>query len=114
MSSSLHHRALSALVIGVLVSVAACDRPSAPYQPIYSNQARNAVETTITFAVHPLHSHQHLVTLYQPLVDQLQRRLPDLKFRLEASSSYPAYEEKLRERRVAVTLPNPYQTIMAE
>jgi phosphonate transport system substrate-binding protein len=114
MSSSLHHRALSALVIGVLVSVAACDRPSAPYQPIYSNQAQNAVETTITFAVHPLHSPQHLVTLYQPLVDQLQRRLPDLKFRLEASSSYPAYEEKLRERRVAVTLPNPYQTIMAE
>jgi phosphonate transport system substrate-binding protein len=97
-----------------VVSVAACDRPAAPYQPIYSNQGRIPVETTLTFAVHPLHSPQHLSQLYQPLVEQLERRLPDLHFRLEASSSYPAYEQKLRDRRVAVTLPNPYQTILAE
>ena len=114
MSYSRHRSAAFVLVIGGLVSVAACDRQAAPYQPIYSNQGPIPVETTLTFAVHPLHSPQHLVTLYQPLVDQLQRRLPDLHFRLEASSSYPAYEQKLRERRVAVALPNPYQTILAE
>lgn len=111
---SLHRCAVSALVVGVLFSVSGCDQPAAPYQPTYSNQGPIAVETTLTFAVHPLHSPQHLATLYQPLVDQLHRRLPDLHFRLEASSSYPAYEQKLRDRRVAVALPNPYQTLLAE
>lgn len=104
----------SALAIGVVVSLAACDRPAAPYQPVYSRQRPVSVETTLTFAVHPLHSPQHLARLYQPLVDQLERRLPDLQFRLEASSSYPAFEQKLREGRVAVALPNPYQTVVAE
>jgi phosphonate transport system substrate-binding protein len=114
MFCSLHSSAVSALVVCVLLGVAACDRPAAPYQPTYSNQRQTVVETTLTFAVHPLHSPQHLAALYQPLVDQLQRRLPDLKFRLEASSSYPAYEQKLREQRVALALPNPYQTLLAE
>ncbi len=109
-----HRSAVYALVLGVLASMAGCDRPAAPYQPTYSNKTKIALETTILFAVHPLHSPQQLVTLYQPLVDQLQRRLPDLKLQLEASSSYPAFEQKLRERRVAMALPNPYQTILAE
>lgn len=110
----MHRSTVAGTVVCLSVVFTGCDKPGTPYRPTYSNQPSVTATRTVTFAVHPLHSPQHLAVLYQPLVDQLQRRLPDLQFRLEASSSYPAYEQKLRERRVALTLPNPYQTIVAE
>lgn len=59
---------------------------------------------------------QKLAEVYGALVDQLNQRLARdrISLKLEASSSYTAFNEKLRTRRVHFALPNPYQTVLAQ
>ncbi len=64
-------------------------------------------------AVHPLHNPQKLIQAYQPLVDLLNREMPDVRIELEASRDYQAYEKKFSEREPAFLLPNPWQTLQA-
>jgi phosphonate transport system substrate-binding protein len=92
----------------------ACNKEPPRYEPVYAAQPASAEEAVLVFAVHPLHNPQKLASLYQPLVDHLNTQLPHGKLRLEASSSYAAFEEKLRRREVHLALPNPYQTVTAE
>lgn len=104
-------RLLGPLAVALLLS--ACGSDNDAYRPAYSRQPEQEA-AALVLAVHPLHSPQMLSNIYQPLVDHLNRRLPDLQFRLEASSSYAAFEDKLRKRQIDVALPNPYQTVVAE
>jgi phosphonate transport system substrate-binding protein len=61
--------------------------------------------------VHPLHNPVRLFDVYEPWVDELARSYPQQRWRLEASSSYAAYEAKLREGAFELTLPNPLQAL---
>lgn len=63
------------------------------------------------FAVHPLHNPERMFAIYGPIVDRLNTENPDLRFRLEASQDYAAFERKLSARQVHFALPNPYQTL---
>lgn len=108
--AAVRRRALPALAL-VLV---ACNKEPARYEPAYADKPLVAEEQVLVFAVHPLHNPQKLASLYQPLVDHVNAKLPNVKLRLEASSSYAAFEDKLRRREVHVALPNPYQTVIAE
>lgn len=65
------------------------------------------------FAVHPLHNPVHLFEVYGPLVNYLNRNIPGVTFRLEASRNYEAFEQRLYARRFDFALPNPYQTLHA-
>lgn len=62
-------------------------------------------------AVYPLHTPVRVFELYGPLIDYLNRRMPGVAFRLEASRSYEEFERKLYGRQFDFALPNPYQTL---
>lgn len=63
------------------------------------------------FAVHPLHNPARLFEIYGPLIDHLNRNIPDATFRLEASRNYEEFDRKLYARQFDFALPNPYQTL---
>jgi phosphonate transport system substrate-binding protein len=65
------------------------------------------------FAIHPLNNPTRLFEVYGPLIDYLNRNIPGVTFRLEASRNYEAFEEKLYARKFDFALPNPYQTLKA-
>jgi phosphonate transport system substrate-binding protein len=93
--------------------LAACDRPTeSPYQPTFSN-VPPVIETVYLFGVHPLHNPQHLYKVFGPLTDYLSEQIPGVRFKLEASRNYAAYDEKLYARKFHFSLPNPYQTVNA-
>lgn len=65
------------------------------------------------FAIHPLHNPMLLFETYGPLIDHLNRNIPDAVFRLEASRNYEEFEKKLYARQFDFALPNPYQTLIS-
>ncbi|MEA3289788.1 MAG: PhnD/SsuA/transferrin family substrate-binding protein, partial [Campylobacterota bacterium] len=65
------------------------------------------------FGVHPLHNPKKLFEVYQPLVDHINKQLIDATIKLEASRNYSAYDKKLFSGYFDLSLPNPYQTIVA-
>jgi phosphonate transport system substrate-binding protein len=93
--------------------LAACDKPTeSAYQPTFSN-VPPVIETVYLFGVHPLHNPQHLYEVFGPLTDYLSEQIDGVRFKLEASRNYAAYDEKLYARKFHFSLPNPYQTINA-
>jgi len=110
---ALRSLALTALA-SLQVLVAGCQPRAEPaYQPTYSRHASQEPEAVYLLAVHPLHNPKRLFERYQPLVDHLNGRLKGVRIQLEASASYAAFEQKLKDRTVHLALPNPYQAIMA-
>jgi len=99
------------MVLAVL-PLAGCDDDSVSYQPVYADQPV-AAERTLILGIHPLHNPETLYATYQPLVDYLNAHLGGPKLQLEASRSYPAFEEKLYARRFEFALPNPMQIAKA-
>lgn len=102
-----------ALVLSLLVSgLAACGQgehsPSA--EPQFSAQAPQGGKEYV-FAIHPLHNPVRLFEVYGPLIDYLNRNIPEASFRLEASRNYEDFERKLYARQLDFALPNPYQTL---
>ena len=103
-------RITGAALLCLMLSACGRDTP-ATNGPEYSAAPSAPVASEYVFAVHPLHNPKHLFEIYQPLVDHLNAHIPGLRMRLEASTDYGAFEDKLAHRRVAFALPNPYQTI---
>jgi len=102
-----------ALLLVVLMTLGCGRDPVAPAGPQYGDHPLRPQGPAYRLAVHPLHNPERLFAAYQPLVDHLNRRLPDLHFSLEASRDYQAYEAKFRERGPELLLPNPWQTLEA-
>ena len=65
------------------------------------------------FAIHPLDNPARMFEIYGPLIDYLNRNIPDAKFRLEASRNYEEFEKKLYAGKYEFALPNPYQTLIS-
>lgn len=80
--------------------------------PQYGTQAPMGGKEYV-FAIHPLHNPVRLFEIYGPLIDYLNRNIPEVTFRLEASRNYEEFENKLYARKFAFALPNPYQTLSA-
>jgi len=102
---------LAGLLLALLVT--ACDQAPAEKPLQYSTTPATAATPTLRFAVHPLHNPKKLSEAYQPLVDHLNRQMPEMRFELEASRDYQAYEEKFRARAPHVLLPNPWHSLEA-
>lgn len=110
------HFSAGVLFVFVLFSLAACSDAENPlYKPQYTANPP-AGPTHFIFAPHPLMTPQKLAEVYGALVDQLNQRLARdrITLKLEASSSYAAFNEKLRGRKVHFALPNPYQTVLSQ
>jgi phosphonate transport system substrate-binding protein len=86
------------------------DKQGKPSGPGFTTQAP-ATGKEYIFAVHPLHNPARLFEVYGPLIEYLNRNIPGVTFRLEASRNYEAFEEKLYARKFDFALPNPYQTL---
>lgn len=82
------------------------------YHPTLSpKKMRHAREYVI--GIHPLHNPQRTLELYGPLVDQLNETIPEAHFKLETSSSYAQFEQKLYAGHFAFALSNPYQAVLS-
>ncbi|MEA3352721.1 MAG: PhnD/SsuA/transferrin family substrate-binding protein [Campylobacterota bacterium] len=82
------------------------------YEIVYTNKPPFEKKIYI-FGVHPLHNPKKLFEVYQPLVDYINKQLVDATIKLEASRNYAAYDKKLFSGYFDLSLPNPYQTIVA-
>jgi len=103
-------------LLGCLCLVlAACEAPppAAALGPRFVDAPPRQQKPLYRLAVHPLHNPQKLSEAYQPLIDYLNRRVPEARFELEASRNYQAYEEKILARAPEMLLPNPWQTLLA-
>lgn len=97
----------------LLLGLAACDRtPGQAPGPQYL-AAPKQDGTVYRLAVHPLHNPRTLTERYQPLIDHLNQQVQGVRFELEASRDYRAFEAKFRARTPELLLPNPWQTLEA-
>ena len=95
------------------VFFSACEKiDNNEYKISYSSKAVFE-EKEYVFGVHPLHNPKKLFEVYQPLVDLINEKLDGVKIKLEASRNYAAYDEKLFSGYFDLSLPNPYQTVVA-
>lgn len=91
--------------------LAACDvEKNEGYTPAYTNTS-GSNKAALIFGVHPLHNPQRLYEIYGPLIEYLNRSIPEYDITLEASRSYEEFDKKLYSRHFHLALPNPYQTI---
>ncbi len=91
-------------------SLAGCAERPAPYAPQFG-PAPAGQKPSYSFGIHPLHNPRTLFQIYGPMVDRLNARIPQARFRLEASRSYADFERKLERRELDLALPNPWQTL---
>ncbi len=63
--------------------------------------------------IHPYLNSQKMFRSYRPILDALEKELGNVRFSLETSKDYAAYEEKLYRGAFDFSLPNPYQTYNA-
>ncbi|MFO8024936.1 phosphate/phosphite/phosphonate ABC transporter substrate-binding protein [Thiohalophilus sp.] len=104
-------RAFLFLLILASGLLSGCERDSAPiYKPEYSKKAPDK-DPVYLFGVHPLHNPNRLYLTFGPLVDYLNQHIEGIRFKLEASRNYAAYDKKLYAGRFHFALPNPYQTV---
>src|SRR4051812_42639055 len=96
--------------------LSACRQARGPdYAPAYGDRSRIASgQATYTFAVFPLHNALHLYSVYQPMIDMINRQVTGLTLRLEVGRDYASYESQLQARHYDVALLNPYQSLVSE
>ena len=96
-----------------MLLLSACEQQPTDNDVQYSTSASDSEVVTYRLAIHPLHNPQKLFKSYQPLVDYLNKKIPDIYIELEASRDYPTFEKKFRAREPDLLLPNPWQTLQA-
>lgn len=104
---------LRLLLIMGMALLAGCERVPEPHAPKYSAAPKTNGTPYYHLAVHPLHNPDKLAQAYQPLIDHLNRNIPDARFELEASRDYASYEAKIREHQPEFLLPNPWHSLQA-
>jgi phosphonate transport system substrate-binding protein len=101
--------------ISLLLIIFSCNKKSESiYSPQFSDTPIKNGKKEIIFAPHPLHNPIRLQLMFGPIIDILNREIPEAHFTLEASKDYADYNEKIKTKNIAIILPNPYQTIMAK
>ena len=101
------------LLLGLsLIVLAACgqDNGSETSGPKFTAQAPEVGKEYI-FGTYPLYNPIRVFEIYGPVIDYLNRNIPDSKFRLEASRNYDDFDKKLYARKFDFALPNAYQTL---
>lgn len=84
------------------------------YSPLYSDTLTVAnPKKELVFAPHPLHNPVRLSEMFGPVIDILNKEIPEVHFTLEASKSYSDFNDKIKSQRLDIILPNPYQTTLA-
>ncbi len=99
------------LMAALLLVIAACGKSGdSTYQPTLGDESAQQANEYVV-GIHPLHNPQRLMELYGPIADYMNRTIPEVHFRLEASRNYEEFEKKLYSGHFAFAMPNPYQTL---
>jgi phosphonate transport system substrate-binding protein len=100
-------------ILAITLLVTGCsDSQQSTYQPTYSADSIPAV-TEYVVGIHPLHNPKRLLAVYGPIVDYINRHIPQAHFRLEASRNYEEFDKKLYAGDFDFAMPNPYQTVLS-
>ena len=97
-------------LLGVLAGCGRHDEDT--YQPSFSADGKGG-EKEYVVGIHPLHNPQRLMEVYGPIIEYIDIRMPEARFRLEASRNYEEFDRKLFEGRFDFAMPNPYETVRA-
>jgi len=97
----------------VALFAAACDQRPAEKPLQYSSAPVGNHAPLYRLVPHPSYNPRRLAETFQPLIDHLNRLLPQARFELESSRDYQAFEQKFRAREGEILMPNPWQTIEA-
>jgi len=100
------------IFIAALSLLACNDETIESYSPQFSSQPAVS-ETSYIVGIHPLHNPQRLHEVFAPLIAYLNKNIPHVRFKLEASRNYDVYDKKLYAKTFDFALPNPFQTINA-
>ncbi len=100
-------------ILAVIVLFSGCKPKPQPSGPKYGESLVSQTKQVYHFAVHPLHNPAKLLESYQPLMDYLNGKLTGVQFALEASRDYASFEQKYKDRKPELILPNPWQTLQA-
>jgi len=99
------------LVLALMLMACGKSEDSA-YQPTLSKKdAQQPLEYVV--GIHPLHNPQRLMEVYGPIVDYMNKNIPEAHFRLEASRNYEEFDKKLYAGYFSFAMPNPYQTVLS-
>jgi len=82
----------------------------ASYSPSFSDRSPRPLKEYIV-GIHPLHNPKRLFAVYGPIVERINRDLPEVRIRLEASRNYEEFDKKLYSGHFDFAMPNPYQTV---
>lgn len=77
----------------------------------YKPTGTQSSDNIVIVGVHPYANPQTLFEDYELILKYLETKIPNTKFRLEASKDYADYEAKLANKKFHFSLPNPYQTV---
>lgn len=101
------------LVLPFFFTLSACNQQTKSSGPTYSDTEIIATIPDYDFAIHPLYNPAKLMENYQPLIDYLNEKMSGVQFSLEASRDYANFEQKYKDRKPQIILPNPWQTLQA-
>ncbi|MDH5543980.1 MAG: phosphate/phosphite/phosphonate ABC transporter substrate-binding protein [Gammaproteobacteria bacterium] len=107
------HRSVIFFAMLILALLGCNNQQTGTEGPQYANEALKSEILTYRFAIHPLHNPKKLTESYQPLIDYLNEHVKTVRFQVEASRDYQAYEAKFRNKEAEFLLPNPWQTLEA-
>ena len=101
------------LILSTILTGACSKAPQQPNELQYSDAPPDSAIRIYRIAISPLYNPSKLTKTYQPLIDYLNARLPDIRIELEASRDFKSYEHKYLVREPDFLLLNPWQTLQA-
>lgn len=103
--------ALFSIVFLALMLISCDQKQESEYIPEYSSSPLVVGKEVFIIGVHPLHNPKRLHEIFGPIAEYLSQNIDGVRFKIEASRNYAAYDKKLYSRQFHFALPNPFQTI---
>ncbi|WP_263832959.1 phosphate/phosphite/phosphonate ABC transporter substrate-binding protein [Sulfurospirillum oryzae] len=80
-------------------------------EALYRPTSKEIASNIYIVGIHPYINTQQMFLSYRPILDYLEKNIPNTLFVLETSENYAQYNQKLQARVFDFSLPNPYQTV---
>jgi phosphonate transport system substrate-binding protein len=85
---------------------------SKQYQPVYVVDT-SVKKTTLLFGIYPANNPQNLHQIYGPLIDYLNKKMPEVTFQMASSATYEDFDKRLSGAYFHFVISNPYQALEA-
>jgi len=103
---------VSLLLATSLLSCTDNNNKNKNYQPSYGTNPVFKNKQYI-LGIHPLHNPQKLQEVFGPLAEYINKNIPNINLKIEASRNYASFNKKLYAGKFDFSLPNPFQTVNA-